>query len=125
MSLGVAERARAAGEMRRVGRQTRTFAVRGELALEVPRYIPLARRPSSRTTSRCASRLAMSCRLSWACLPRARASSTLTLPSEKYIDSGTRVRLPSRILPIRLSICRRCSSSLRLRRGAWLVQVPW
>ena len=45
--------------------------------------LPFARRPSSRVTSRAASRLAMSCRLSWACLPRASASSTLTLPSKK------------------------------------------
>ena len=45
--------------------------------------MPLARLPSSRVTSRCASRRAMSWRLSWACLPRASASSTFTLPSEK------------------------------------------
>ena len=87
--------------------------------------LPLARRPSSRITSRWASRRAMSWRLSCACLPRANASSTFTLPSEKYSDNGTRVRLPSRILPTSMSIWRRCNSSLRLRRGAWLVHVPW
>src|SRR5882757_5112698 len=86
--------------------------------------MPLARRPSSLLTSLSASRLAMSCRLSCVCLPRASASSTLTLPSVKYSDSGTNVRLPSRILPTRLSISPRCNSNLRLRRGAWLVQLP-
>ncbi|CPA97973.1 Uncharacterised protein [Mycobacterium tuberculosis] len=66
----------------------------------------------------------MSWRLSRACLPRASASSTLTLPSAKYSDNGTRAKLPSRILPTKVSIWRRCNSSLRLRRGSWLVQLP-
>jgi hypothetical protein len=41
----------------------------------------LARRPSATDTSRAASRSASDCRLSYAFLPRARAISTLALPS--------------------------------------------
>ncbi len=45
--------------------------------------MPLLRRPSARFISRCASRAAMSCRLSYAFLPLASPSSTLAQPSLK------------------------------------------
>src|SRR6478736_3853225 len=86
--------------------------------------MPLERRPAYRSSSRLASRLAMVWRLSYSFLPRARPSSTFTLPSVKYSDSGINANPPSRSRPAILSISSRCISSLRARRGAWLVQVP-
>jgi hypothetical protein len=68
--------------------------------------------------------LASDWRLSYSFLPFASASSTFTLPSLKYMDSGTSDSPPSRVLPIRRSISFRCNSSLRVRRGVWLVHVP-
>src|SRR5271155_851778 len=98
----------------------RKLGVRG-----ADQLMPLDRLPNSRITSRWASRFAMSCRLSCACLPRANASSTLTFPSKKYSDNGTSARLPSLILPMSTSIWCLWRSSFRLRRGSWLVQLPW
>ena len=51
--------------------------------------------------------------------------STLARPSLKYIDSGTTVWPLSRVLSGSGAARWRCSSSLRRRRGVWLVQVPW
>src|SRR5690606_1438892 len=95
------------------------------VVLRSQRYLrPLRARAMARCIWRCASRRAMSCRLSYDFLPRANASSTFALPSEKYIDSGTRLSPVSLSFPVSRSISRRCSSSLRERRGSWLVHVP-
>src|SRR5664279_313455 len=90
----------------------------------VEHYIPLRRRPRSRSASRDAVRSAMACRLSKLFLPRARAISTLARPSRKYSDKGTIVRPFSVVRRSILSISERFSSILRRRRVSWLVQVP-
>src|SRR5690606_5341763 len=79
---------------------------------------------SARAISRLACFSASACRLSQSFLPRATAISILALPSLKYSWSGTIVSPPSLTLAASLSISLRWSSSLRLRRAAWLVQVP-
>ena len=71
-----------------------------------------------------ACRSARACRLSHDFLPLASAISTLARPSTKYIASGTTVRPFSFTRRSILSISTRLSSSLRLRRAEWLVQVP-
>src|SRR6202034_52066 len=86
-----------------------------------PRYL---RRRKARSTSLAASFSARSWRLSYVRLPRASASSTLARPSLKYSDSGTSVEPRSRVAVSSRSISLRCSSSLRVRRGSWLVHVP-
>ena len=66
-----------------------------------------------------------SCRLSYSFLPLATAISTLARPSLKYSASGTMVWPALAGRPGRSCRARvRCRSSLRRRRGVWLVQVP-
>ena len=70
-----------------------------------------------------ASRSAIAWRLSTPSLPRARPSSSFTLPSTKYSCSGTSVIPRSATLRPSCSISRRCSSSLRSRDGLVVLQV--
>ena len=106
----------------RPGGLDRSPAVRRE---PVDQSIPLSRRPRACSFSRSAWRAASDWRLSQVFLPLASAISTLARPSLKYRAVGTMVKPFSLTLRSIFSISSRLSSSLRLRRAEWLVQVPW